>query len=672
MLPDVHPNTNASGETLPGNYGWAPAHLGRMAVLKRSVQAPGVAFEFDAKWAKNPNAVPLSEHGRNACCILTPGSKYEQEYSTFQPIIEGVSEALFMQTTDLIQPVGVMGTDGYKSRAEVLADVLTSAWSRFVERADRTATYRMPESSKPGYNWYATPTGDVFRIAATPPNEREAKRQALLAEKFSQMEADKALPPELMPLCNAVANNTYVLLRFSAKLWTSMRLNMLPDDVPPPARPLFAAMLQAGNWKSVNQLLTGAALGVDKNGQSVLKYNKTVYVNLGQFSVVQGSYMEPPADGTGARVGGTVQLRKPRDDFRNRLLNPASAYDTTKTNLDYLLSTIIMRGAVLYGSANKPLKPFAFVDPKTDECKPDPSYMKLYDYVMNSSAFEGTNEQMYDAKLKLIKAESEVSALKVRVNEAPTDAAKIVPRVKLMYAQQDLVLAKLRWRRWEKLQQAFMAPVSFDLRDLFAAQKLVANAMDNYLGFYNNNGDYVQNQPDGLPGPRNETDSDMNQWWHVRAYAGQVARKITVEDVWKAVSKDTVGGKQKYETLIEWYKAHVPYMQSGNKRVDPLAVSSVVSHDNAKLVRDAIRQMLYAAYEAHRMFITAEEAKDADGADDAPGPCEATADAEQDRTSVRSRRCPSCRTRGRASPRAPSAATFDAATETEPRTPAAP
>ena len=37
-----------------------------------------------------------------------------------------------------------------------------------------------------------------------------------------------------------------------------------------------------------------------------------------------------------------------------------------------------MRGAVLYGSANKPLKPFAFVDPKTDLRGPDPSYMKLY------------------------------------------------------------------------------------------------------------------------------------------------------------------------------------------------------------------------------------------------------------------------------------------------------
>ena len=153
-----------------------------------------------------------------------------------------------------------------------------------------------------------------------------------------------------------------------------------------------------------------------------------------------------------------------------------------------------------------------------------------------------------------------------------------------------------------------------------------------------------------------------------RARGRPSPRKITVE-TWKAVSKDTVGGKQKYETLIEWYKAHVPYMQSGNKRVDPLAVSSVVSHDNAKLVRDAIRQMLYAAYEAHRMFITAEEAKDADGADDAPGPCEATADAEQDPDLCEEPQILSCRTRAERA--RPVGGDFYAATERS-HAPAAP
>ena len=57
---------------------------------------------------------------------------------------------------------------------------------------------------------------------------------------------------------------------------------------------------------------------------------------------------------------------------------------------------------------------------------------------------------MYDAKLKLIKAESEVSALKVRVNEAPTDAAKIVPRVNADVRAAGPGPRKLRWRRWEK------------------------------------------------------------------------------------------------------------------------------------------------------------------------------------------------------------------------------
>ena len=195
MLPDVHPNTNASGETLPGNYGWAPAHLGRMAVLKRSVQAPGVAFEFDAKWAKNPNAVPLSEHGRNACCILTPGSKYEQEYSTFQPIIEGVSEALFMQTTDLIQPVGRMGPTATRAAPQCSRTCRTSAWSRFVERADRMATYRTPESSKTGYNWYATPTGDVFRMRGDAAQRARAKRQALRREALARWKRTRPCRP---------------------------------------------------------------------------------------------------------------------------------------------------------------------------------------------------------------------------------------------------------------------------------------------------------------------------------------------------------------------------------------------------------------------------------------------------------------------------------------------
>jgi len=626
LLPDAPQRADSQGTARLDNYGWSAARLGGLAVLNRSVQAPGVAFEFDAKWSKNPNAVALSEHGRNACCILTPGSKYEAEYGTFQPIIEGVSDALFMQTTELIMPEGVAGTAGFQDVAEMRQGILNASLSRFLERKNRVATYRMPDSSKPGYNWYATPTGDVFRIAAAPEGDaREAKRQELLMEKFGQMESDKALPPELMSLCNAVANNTYVLLRFSAKLWTSMRLNMLPDDVPPPARPLFAAMLRAGNWKSVNQMLTGGVMVNDGQGQLVKRYRKTVYVNLGQFAVIKNSYVEPAPDETGARVGGTVQLGKNAEDFQKKLMNPARVHgaDNQTYRLDYLLSTIIMRGAALYGSTKSSLKPFEYVNGK-GECKPDATYEKLRNYVLRSSRFDGINEEMVRENARLLEARSNEYANKLRYQEA-SEASKKPRFFEWFYSKQELKLAELRWRRWANLQKAFLAPVSTNLASpALGHEGRVAHltaVLDSYLGFYaplyGTTGPYQQNLPDGREGVvRHGTEQGQTAYWHVRAYSHAgvevLAQRITVQDILDVVDFT------KHATLDLWYMAHVPRMQ-------PL--TNAPKH---RRVRDAIRQMLYVAYAAHVNHITAAIADDAVAEQSAAAPAAAAADADED------------------------------------------
>ena len=629
LLPDVDPNRDAAGRALPTNYTRASAKLGCLSVLRRAVQAPGVAFEFDAKWAKNPNAVTLSSHGRNACCILTPGSQYEEEYNTFQPIIEIVSQALFLKTTDLVQPVGVEGQPGYKTRSQVVTERMNSSWNAFQKVENGlTGTYRMPESRTDGYNWYATPTGDVFRVAATPQKDRATKLAELAAQKAEEGEPDKALPDEMLSLCNAVADYTWVLVRFSAKLWTAMRLNMLRDDVPPPAQPLFAAMLRAGNWKSVNELLTGVS--------SADKYDKTIYVNLGQFSVVEGSYEEPEADKMGKRVGGKIKLRKDSDAFLSQLLDPASAYikNRTKYRLDYLLSTIILRGAVLYGSNSTPLKAFAYVSP-SGECKPDPTYRQLLDYATDASLLEATNRQMAKAKAKLMQAELQVSSRKQFIKEAKEQQKNtLVMETELEFAEQDLQLEKMRWRRWERLKNDVLEPVTFSLEGSDALGNIV-EAFKQYLGYYkpSDPSTYVQNYPDKQTStPRAAIiNQDMDERFDVRAYTnsnkffeqGEVAgRTIAPELVLEVVKK------AKHATLLDWYREKIPKQANGKVTMDPLAGNKVVSHDNELLVRDAIRQMLYAAYEAHRHFLTAEEANDAQAELNA-GPAELDPDAAE-------------------------------------------